>query len=325
MPAGARFRRRVVALYLLVAACVLLADRQGTPASIADELLFISDADKIDASRDSNSVYRIALDGGGLKRLVGSIPHGALYLRIGDIDCHSGSGSLVIASHQPDLNGFYHALLDGTKLHLDKPAAGEPLTGLRHIALGPDGASLVVARRDDAASSPRYSLVAGDLRSRVFRAIKPATAADSHHSPAWSPAGERIAFISDNFAGAALSGSSVKVADADGAEERAIHESAAALEGLAWSPAGEWLAFATQRQIYKIRADGGGLTRLTNHGAGARWPRWSPDGRHISFVAASSFPGYQQLLAMDADGGNIRQVANIRGNLVNGCWLHSPA
>ena len=66
---------------------------------------------------------------------------------------------------------------------------------------------------------------------------------------------------------------------------------------------------------------GATLDRLTNHLGGATSPRWSPDGAQISYVAASSFPGHQQLMIMDADGSNKRRVANIRGEVRNGCWV----
>ena len=85
-----RSRRTNVITAYVIAVVVLFVGRQliapaGEP--VENALIFISDTDSIDAGRDSNSVYRIGLDGRGLKRLVGSIPHGAGYLRSSDIDC----------------------------------------------------------------------------------------------------------------------------------------------------------------------------------------------------------------------------------------------
>ncbi len=138
MKGSARLRRDIVTLYLIVAAGILLLGQMSPASPSGDEgdLIFISDTDSIDAGRGSNSAYRIGLDGSGMKRIVGSIPHGDGYLRISDVDCDAASRSLVIASQRHDLNGFHHALLDGSKLHLDRPATGELLTSLRHIALG---------------------------------------------------------------------------------------------------------------------------------------------------------------------------------------------
>ena len=107
-----------------------------------------------------------------LKRIVGSIPHGDGYLRITDIDCEPASQQLVIASHQLDLNGFHHAMLDGSGLHLDKPASGDSLSGTRQIAIAPDGKRIVVSRQFKASSEPRYGLVIGDLYSRNFEVFR---------------------------------------------------------------------------------------------------------------------------------------------------------
>ena len=93
------------------------------------------------------------------------------------------------------------------------------------------------------------------------------------------------------------------------------------ISDVVWSPDGKWLAVEMSRQIYKLRPDGSELTQLSSHRGGASQPRWSPDSERISFVASSSFPGFQQLMVMDADGRNILQVANIRGEVVNGCWV----
>ena len=320
---SAQKRRRIVTIYLLIVALVLLLDQLWTPSLDAngDELIFISDTDLIDASRESNSVYRIRLDGGGLKRIVGSIPHADGYLRISDIDCHAASQSLVIASHRHDLNGFHHALLDGSNLHLDRPAAGSLLTGLRHIALSADGVALIVSREYGEFDQPRFGLVGGDLRSRAYKSIKSPTAQLSYVSPDWSSDGRQIAYVIEELADSARAEYRLAIAAPDGSHERIIHETTLRLTEIDWSPDSHWIAFEMGLQIYKMRPDGRDLARLSNHHAGATFPRWAPDGRQISFVAPSSFPGFHQLIVMDADGSNIRQVVNIHGEVVNSCWL----
>ena len=316
-------RRLIVTIYLLIVTLVLLLDQLCTPTldSNGDELIFISDTDSIDASRESNSVYRIRLDGGGLKRIVGSIPHGDGYLLIADIGCHTESQSLVIASQQHDLNGFHHALLDGSNLHLDRPAAGSLLTGLRHIALAPDGVAVIVSRESREFSQPRFGLVGGDLRSREYKHIKQQTEALSYSSPDWSPDGRQIAYVVEEWADDARANYSVAIAAPDGSDERIIYHTGQPLGDVLWSPDGAWLALVSGGQIYKLRPDGSEFTRLSDHLGGATSPRWSSDGQSISFVASSTFPGNQQLMVMAADGSNSRRVASIRGSVVNGCWV----
>ena len=314
--------RQILTLYLLLVSCILLADRlwQPLPAELQGALLFISDSDPIDAGRGSNSVYSMDADGRGIKRIVGSIPHGAGYLRVSDIACDNGSQSLVIASYQRDLNGFHHALLDGSGLHLDKPKTGEELTALRDIALASDGFRVIVAREEAGYSEPRFSLVAGDLANRDFTVIKRAAAERSYSAPVWSADGHEIAYIIRRHLPQATA-YALAIAKPDGSDETVIHETALAITDIDWSPAGGWLALELSAQVYKIKHTGGELTRLSNHGGGAFGPRWSRDGMWISFVAPSSFPGFNQLMTMAADGGDIRQVANIHGAVVNGCWV----
>ncbi len=328
MTIKARSRKtNLITAYVLAVVCLFFlrqvaADLRPTASEpVSKALIFISDADSIDASRDSNSVYRIGLDGRGLKRVVGSIPHGDGYLRVSDVDCDATSQQLLIASHRRDLNGFHHAMLDGSGLHLDKPASGELLRSSRQISLAPDGKGILISRQDRAFAEPRFSLVAGDLQSRQFHNVKQATSALSYHSPDWSPDGRHIVYIIEKRTADARLAYHLAMAELDGSGERVILETTLALNDVAWSPDGEWLAFEMSRQIYKLRADGSELTRLSSHHSGASAPRWSPAGERISFVAPSSFPGFSQLLTMDADGGDIQRVANIRGEIVNGCWV----
>ncbi len=316
-------RQRVVTIYLLTVAFILLFDQLWSPAKPQPDgqLIFISDTDSIDAGRGSNSVYRIGLDGSGMKRIVGSIPHGDGYLRVSDIDCHATSQSLVIASHSYDLNGFHHALLDGSNLHLDQPAAGKLLTGLRHIALAPDGVAVIVSRESREIATPRFGLVAGDLRTRVYKHIKQPTEALSYSWPDWSPDGRQIAYVIEGWADDARATYSVAIAAPDGSDERVIYETTWMIADVTWSPDGEWLASVIGSQVFKFRPDGSDVMRLSNHHSGASSPLWSPTGERISFVAPSSFPGFNQLMLMDADGRNIRQVVNIHGQVTNGCWI----
>lgn len=337
MCGSAKLRKDVVTLYLIVVTAILWLDQigAGLPRSVQGALLFISDTDPIDAGRESNSVYRIGLDGvayhsdgrpaegtaRNIKRILGSIPHGEGYLRISDIDCHGASQSLVITSGRHDLNGFHHALLDGSKLHLDRPAAGELLTSLQQIALAPDGIAVIVARQFRDFSQPRYGLVSGDLASREYAVIKSPSAARSYVSPLWSPAGNSIAYILVKHAPDTRPSYALAIAMPDGSGERTIYDTPLALTDIAWSPDGTWIAAVIGGQLHKLRPDGGGLRQLSHHQGGISHPRWSPDSRQISYIAPSSYPGFNQLLVMDADGGNIRRLANIRGALVNGCWV----
>lgn len=320
-------RTNIITAYVL-AAVILFCGRQlalnlRAPANepVSDALIFISDTDSIDASRESNSVYRIGLDGRGLKRIVGSIPHGDGYLRISDIDCEPASQQLVIASHRHDLNGFHHALLDGSGLHLDKPGAGDLLSATRQIAIAPDGVSIIVSRQFEEFEEPRFGLVFGDLMSRRFQRVKKPTLARSYSSPVFSTGGRLIAYIIERRTGEGSPAYQLAIARPSGRDEVILYDTPLRISDVAWSPDGKWLAVVVDRQVYRIRPYGGDLTRLTDHLGGASSPRWSPDGAQISYVTPSTFAGQNQLFVMNANGSGKRRVANIRGEVVNGCWV----
>lgn len=82
-------------------------------------------------------------------------------------------------------------------------------------------------------------------------------------------------------------------------------------QGLSWSPDGTTLLLSVLEmgrdmedytyRIYRLSADGSGLTRLTE-GPRDYWTSWSPDGSQIAFTGlqADNFDIY----VMDADGEN---------------------
>jgi WD40 repeat protein len=256
-----------------------------------------------------------------MKRIVGSIPHGEGYLRTTDIDCHAASQGLVIASHRRDLNGFHHALLDGSGLHLDQPAMGDLLSATRQIAIAPDGMGIVVSRQFEGFAEPRFGLVRGDLFTRRFGIFRAPTVDRSYISPDFSPSGRQLAYVVRRHHDDSGWSSRLIISNSAGRKESAAYETRRQISDVAWSPTGEWLALVVDGQVYRMHPFGGAvLTRLTDHLGGATSPRWSPDGAQISYVAPSTFRGQNQLFVMKADGSSKRRVANIHGDLVNGCW-----
>jgi Tol biopolymer transport system component len=79
------------------------------------------------------------------------------------------------------------------------------------------------------------------------------------------------------------------------------------------------LAFSSTQNgnsdIYTMRADGSGLTNITNDPATDAYPFWSPDGKRIAFT--SDRDGSGQIYLMDANGSNVIQLTNGEGNY----WL----
>jgi TolB protein len=78
----------------------------------------------------------------------------------------------------------------------------------------------------------------------------------------------------------------------------------------AWSPDGRWIVFeadiASFRDLYRIRPDGTGLTRLTANEEGNFDATVSPDGRWIVFT--SSRDGDTEIYRMHADGSGQQRL-----------------
>jgi hypothetical protein len=87
------------------------------------------------------------------------------------------------------------------------------------------------------------------------------------YAPAWSPSGERIAFVTKG---------NLWVADVDGTHRGELVRDA---DDPAWSPNGRRLAFTRKGRVYTVRADGLDERALAT---GAH-PAWAPDGNRIVF------------------------------------------
>ncbi len=125
-------------------------------------------------------------------------------------------------------------------------------------------------------------------------------------SPAWSPDGQKIAYVS--FEGRR---SAIFIQDVlTGRRERI-----AAFTGInsapAWSPDGNRLAMTLSKdgntEIYIMALETKSLRRLTRHGAIDTEPAWSPDGQKIAFTSDRS--GAPQIYEIDAQGGQPKRIS----------------
>jgi Tol biopolymer transport system component len=95
------------------------------------------------------------------------------------------------------------------------------------------------------------------------------------HSPAWSPDGARIAFVSERDGN-----EEIYLMNPDGANLRRLTHNKAEDWFPAWSPDGKRIVFSSNRdsnhEIYVMNADGSDQKRLTNNNAEDWGPVWQP-------------------------------------------------
>ena len=153
------------------------------------------------------------------------------------------------------------------------------------------------------AKSPgRFQLIVAD--SDGFNAIPVVNSAEPIISPAWSPDGGRLAYVS--FEGRKPS---VYVQNVGSGQRTLLTRASGNQSAPAWSPDGSRIVFASSQsggtQLFVASADGSNSRRLTNSGAIDTAPNWAPDGR-IYFM--SDRGGSPQIYRMSGEGGNAERV-----------------
>lgn len=132
------------------------------------------------------------------------------------------------------------------------------------------------------------------------------------YSPAWSPDGSQIVFISDRDDPEADSCTQscyyqLYIINADGSDERKLVGTDFSTLHPDWHPQGAQMSFDSevnlQGDIYVINADGSDLSLLIEDGF---WADWSPDGSQLVF--ASRRDGSIELYLANADGSDQRRL-----------------
>jgi TolB protein len=130
-------------------------------------------------------------------------------------------------------------------------------------------------------------------------------------SPAWSPDGSHLAYVTFEQGHAAVYVQSLLTN-----QRRAVAAYDGSNSAPAWSPDGRHLAVVLARDggshIYLVNPDGSGLHQLTSGGSIDTEPNFSPDGQ--SLVFASDRGGSVQIYRMPVDGGEAARLTFEGGN-----------
>jgi Tol biopolymer transport system component len=148
-------------------------------------------------------------------------------------------------------------------------------------------------------------------------------------TPAWSPDGRKLAFVSERDGNA-----EIYVMNADGSAQENLTRQPATDSHPSWSRDGRRIVFVSRRdgnaEIYVMNADGSGLRNLTRTPSDDLDPAWSPDGRAIAFVQKKCMPNPRDrrcatsyetyLYVVNADGSGLRRLTTRRAHVFNPSW-----
>ena len=137
-------------------------------------------------------------------------------------------------------------------------------------------------------------------------------------SPAWSPDGRRLAFVSYRQG-------SPKLYIYDGQDGSLSDASPTGSElciAPAWSPDGRSVAFTSSKEgnaeIYILDLASRRSRQITFNRSSESAPDWSPSGREVAFTSDRS--GKPQIYLMDAEGANVRKLTDTGDYSDSAAW-----
>lgn len=153
-------------------------------------------------------------------------------------------------------------------------------------------------------SGPRYTLHVTDADGEGGQVAL--ASAEPIISPAWSPDGNALAYVSFESQKAV-----VWVQDLLSGQRRMVANFRGSNSAPAWSPDGRQLALTLSRdgpaQLYLVSREGGTPRRLTRSSAIDTEAAFSPDGHHVYFV--SDRGGGPQIYRVGVDGSGTERIS----------------
>lgn len=162
----------------------------------------------------------------------------------------------------------------------------------------------VTAREED--DRLRYRMVVSDYDGKNPQTV--ASSRDPLMSPAWSPGGEKLAYVAFDVD---RGRTALRLHDLTSGRIRDISSRPGINGAPAWSPDGEMLAmtlsYTGNPEIHTYDLTTGELKRLTRNGAIDTEPTWSPDGKYLAFT--SDRGGKPQIYRMHRDGERVERLS----------------
>ena len=96
------------------------------------------------------------------------------------------------------------------------------------------------------------------------------------------------------------------------------------------SPDGKWIAYTiretdlkkdkSETRIWMVSSEGGEPIAMTSQGYSAGGPKWSPDGKYLSFIASKSKEERPQVWALNLNGGEANRLTNVKHGVSGHEW-----
>jgi Tol biopolymer transport system component len=210
------------------------------------------------------------------------------------------------------------------RLRVDGPAELEtfevpaPLILNNDHVISPDGSHLLVTARDGHLYRMPW---AGGPAERITRPSDPALRF-KYYLHGVSPDGLTLAAIGGGLDASGEWVTNVYTLPAAGGPHTQLTDDAFADDGAEFSPDGEWIWFNSERagefaghaQLFRMRADGTRLERVTSDDRVNWFPHPSPDGRHVLYLSyPTGTTGHPpnvevELRLIDLDSGTVTTI-----------------
>jgi Tol biopolymer transport system component len=145
-------------------------------------------------------------------------------------------------------------------------------------------------------------------------------ATGNDRSPAWSPDGKHIAFLSRRDYVTGCCPEDLWIMDSDGRNPRKLDEKASAPD---WSPDGSKIAYSSYKsgrfQVYVVSPDGTGSRNISNSSFTDNNPKWSSNGTKILFNGIRGGLGVETYI-MNSDGTDQQNLAPTLGVSAAAVW-----